>query len=253
MEAHPTDSARLAARDYPKKNVMPVMEQQWRNLLFLHWEYDPQAIQQTLPEGLFVDTFDGKAYVTISPFWVPKINLKSLPTIPGISHFLEINLRTYVFDRAGIPGIWFYSLDANHYLANQAAKAFYYLPYQYAQIHSFLNNEQQIEFSCLREGAQAILNYRYQGLGPYQPAESGTLDFFLIERYILFVSREQKGLGMGRVHHTPYPICKPQVWQWDDRLFELDGLTRPQRPPDLMHFSPGVNVDIFSLQDHSKH
>lgn len=248
MNIHPTDSARVAARDYPKRNALPVMEQQWRNLLFLHWEYDPELIQKTLPKGLFVDQFDGKAYVGITPFWVPKVNLKMLPSIPGFSHFLEINLRTYVYDEAGVPGVWFYSLDANHYLAVQAAKFLYYLPYQYAQIHSFINNEQQIEFSCHREGSQAILNYRYQGLGPQHTAEAGSLEFFLIERYILFAFKDQK-LVSGRVHHAPYSLCQPQVWQWDDRLFELDGLDRPQRPPDHMHFSPGVDVDIFALQD----
>lgn len=37
------------------------MYQQWRDLLFPHWEYDVAAIQATLPDGLFVDTFGGKA------------------------------------------------------------------------------------------------------------------------------------------------------------------------------------------------
>src|SRR5215211_1177496 len=109
MSAQPTDSSRQAARDYPQRNAIPIMEQQWRNLLFLHWEYDAELIQKTLPKGLFVDKFDGKAYVGITPFWVPKVNLKMLPSIPGASHFLEINLRTYVYDETGAPGVWFYS------------------------------------------------------------------------------------------------------------------------------------------------
>lgn len=248
MGAQPSDAVRLAAREYPKAQRVPVMEQQWRNLLFLHWEYDPALIQKTLPKGLTVDLFEGKAYVGITPFWVPKINLKLLPPIPGLSNFLELNLRTYVYDEAGTPGIWFYSLDANHYLAVQAAKTFFYLPYRYAQIHSFMNAEQQIEYSCHPDKAQVILNYRYQGLGPYHKAEPGSLEFFLIERYILFASKGD-GLAFGRVHHSPYPLSQAQVSQWDDRLFELDGLARPQRPPDHVLFSPGVDVDVFALQD----
>lgn len=247
MSLYPTDSTRLAARNYPKKNALPIMEQQWRNLLFLHWEYDSESIQKTLPKGLSVDKFNGKAYVGITPFWVSKFNLKMLPTIPGFSHFLEINLRTYVYDETGTPGVWFYSLDANHYLAVQAAKLFYYLPYQYAQIYSFINQEQQIEFSSHREGSQAILNYRYQGLGPYQVAEVGSLEFFLIERYILF-STKGKDLFSGRVYHSPYTFCYPQVWDWDARLFELNGIAKPQRPPDHMLFSPGVDVEVFYLK-----
>lgn len=250
MNQQPTDATRLAARGYPK-NSLPLMEQQWRDLLFLHWEYDPAVIQKTLPKGLFVDQFKGKAYIGIIPFSVPKVNVKLLPAIPGISNFLELNLRTYVYDEAGTPGVWFYSLDANHYLAVQAAKTFFFLPYRYSQIHSFLNEEQQIEYSCHPYEAQVILNYRYKGEGPYQTAEIGSLEFFLIERYILFVSKGDN-LAIGHVHHAPYKWCQPQVWQWDDRLFEVDGLARPQRPPDHLLFSPGVDVDIFALQDVSK-
>ncbi len=248
MRIEPTDSARLAAREYPKSNRLPIMEQHWRNLLFLHWEYDPALIQKTLPKGLFVDQFEGKAYVGIIPFWVTKVNLKFLPAIPGFSNFFELNLRTYVYDEAGTPGVWFYSLDANHYLAVQGAKTFFSLPYRYAQIHSFINEEQQIEYSCHSENSRAILNYRYQGLGPYHTAEAGSLEFFLVERYILFAAKEQN-LAFGRVHHSPYSLCQPQVSQWDDRLFEIDGLERPKRPPDHVLFSPGVDVDIFALQD----
>ena len=63
----PSESQRLAARTRPTGK--PVMYQQWRDLLFLHWEYSVAAIQATLPDGLFVDTFAGKAYLGIVPFF----------------------------------------------------------------------------------------------------------------------------------------------------------------------------------------
>ncbi|MEI6536644.1 MAG: DUF2071 domain-containing protein, partial [Verrucomicrobiaceae bacterium] len=103
----PGDSQRLAARELQPGS--PVMFQQWRDLLFLHWEYSAAAIQATLPEGLFVDTFDGKAYLGVVPFFMRKIRPRFLPAVPGISDFMELNLRTYVHDRAGVPGVWFYS------------------------------------------------------------------------------------------------------------------------------------------------
>jgi uncharacterized protein YqjF (DUF2071 family) len=63
----PTLSARLAVREYPK-NSIALMEQKWRSLLFLHWEYDPEEIQKTLPKGLHVDLFNGKAYIGLTLF-----------------------------------------------------------------------------------------------------------------------------------------------------------------------------------------
>lgn len=41
--------------------------QQWSDLLFLHWRYSAAVIQATLPEGLFVDTFDGFAHTGCAP------------------------------------------------------------------------------------------------------------------------------------------------------------------------------------------
>jgi uncharacterized protein len=82
---------RLAARARPAGR--PVMYQQWRDLLFLHWEYSTAAIQATLPEGLVVDTFGGKAYLGVVPFFMRNIRPCFLPVMPGISNFMEMNLR----------------------------------------------------------------------------------------------------------------------------------------------------------------
>ena len=124
----PTDTDRLAVRTRPKDRK-PVMYQRWDDLLFLHWSYNPLAIQRTLPRGLTVDTFEGKAYIGIVPFFMRGVRPSFCPRLPGLSDFLELNVRTYVFDEDGIPGVWFYSLDANQWLAVRAARRFFFLPY----------------------------------------------------------------------------------------------------------------------------
>ena len=35
---------------------------------------------------------------------------------PWLSDFCETNVRTYVVNRAGRPGVWFFSLDASRLL-----------------------------------------------------------------------------------------------------------------------------------------
>ena len=109
---HPSLSNRLALRERPADRG-PVMFQKWRELLFLHWEVDPGEIQRTLPSGLQVDTYADKAYVGIVPFYMCEVRPRFCPSLPGLSNFLEINLRTYVYDERGVAGVWFYSLDAN--------------------------------------------------------------------------------------------------------------------------------------------
>ncbi|MBV8901140.1 MAG: DUF2071 domain-containing protein, partial [Verrucomicrobia bacterium] len=101
----------LRERQYPAAPVV-VMRQRWLDLLFLHWRWDPVEVQRTLPPGLTVDTWEDDAWIGIVPFAMRGVRPRFCPSVPGISHFLELNLRTYVRDRLGRPGIWFYSLDA---------------------------------------------------------------------------------------------------------------------------------------------
>lgn len=107
----------------PPSCQSPVMFQRWAHLLFLHWSLAPDLVQLTLPHGLQVDTFEGKAWVGIVPFFMRGVRPAGFVSVPGISNFLEMNLRTYVRDEGGRPGIWFYSLDANQALAVCLARA----------------------------------------------------------------------------------------------------------------------------------
>ena len=107
-----------------------MMHHAWRDLLFLHWRVDPERIQRTLPPGLTVDVFDGAAYVGIVPFFMCDIRPRGLPAMPGLSNFMELNVRTYVHDAQGTPGVWFYSLDCNSRLTVWGARRFFHLPYR---------------------------------------------------------------------------------------------------------------------------
>jgi uncharacterized protein YqjF (DUF2071 family) len=83
------------------------MHHRWESLLFLHWQVPPERIQQTLPAGLTVDTVEGDGFVGITPFFMRNVRPIGLPALPWLSEFQELNVRTYVFDRHGVPGIWF--------------------------------------------------------------------------------------------------------------------------------------------------
>jgi uncharacterized protein YqjF (DUF2071 family) len=244
----PSLPARLALRERPQKGS-PVMYQKWRDLLFLHWEYDPAAIQRTLPKGLFVDCFEGKAYLGIVPFFMKDVRPRFCPPVPGISHFMETNVRTYVYDEQGTAGVWFYSLDANQRLAVKLARTFFRLPYFYAWMEA-QREGQTVRYSLWRSGSAAETGSRfdYRPKGTVYRAEPDSLEFFLVERYILFSSLGQDGLATGRVYHQPYPISGAEVQAWDDHLLGLDGFEKPGRKPDHILLSAGVEVDIYALE-----
>src|SRR5437868_7771671 len=145
--ALPDTAARLAARE-PDGKRPQVMHHRWESLLILHWQVPPGRIQETLPDGLTVDTFEGEAFVGITPFFMRNVRPVGLPAVPWLSEFQELNVRTYVFDRCGVPGIWFYSLNCNQPLAVVGARALTGLPYFNADMK--WNVGELIEYSCRR-------------------------------------------------------------------------------------------------------
>lgn len=245
----PTLKGRLALREKPIDRI-GIMYQKWRDLLFLHWEVDPEIIQLTLPEKLHVDTFEGRAYIGLTPFFVQDARPVFTPGIPTVSNFPEVNVRTYVFDNDGNPGVWFYSLDTTQELAVEAANIFFHLPYHTSEIEAVQEIE-GIVFSCQRKEndvATPRSNFRYSYTGEEFFAESKTLEFFLIERYLLFSKDKDTGqIYSGRVHHRPYPLYQAEVSEYDQNLLALNGFMLNGRPADHQVYSTGVDVEVFTL------
>ena len=65
----------------------------WDELTFLHWRFEPVAVQRLLPPGLEVETMDGSAWVGLVPFFL-RVGLPTVPSIPWASRFAETNVRT---------------------------------------------------------------------------------------------------------------------------------------------------------------
>src|SRR5882762_4858763 len=122
----PTDIERLAMRERPAG--WPIMHQKWGKLLFMHWRIDEKLLRPLIPASLSIDTFDGSAWIAVVPFTMWGIRASFLPPIPVTSAFHELNVRTYVH-LDGVPGVWFFSLDAANRLAVWGARTFYHLPY----------------------------------------------------------------------------------------------------------------------------
>jgi len=92
-----------------------VMLQRRHEISFFHWSCDPAILKPRIPEGITLDTFDGKAWISLTPFLLCGLCPPLVPRLLGLD-FPEMNLRTYVVGAEG-PGIWFFSLDAARRIA----------------------------------------------------------------------------------------------------------------------------------------
>ncbi len=222
--------------------------QRWRELLFLHWEVPVDALAKLLPTDLTVDTFEGKAWVGVVPFTMLDVSPRWSPSVPGISNFHELNVRTYVHYKGTNPGVWFFSLDAAGTIAVTIARMGWSLPY----FRSWMNLKKTgitNEYSSTRlfPGPRpAKFSAKYDIGDLVGPAKQGTFEHFLAERYILYTQRKD-GLYTGRVHHAPYPLRQVKLKSWNESMIAAAGLTRSDAEPHAL-YSTGVDVDIFGLE-----
>jgi uncharacterized protein YqjF (DUF2071 family) len=231
-----------------------VMYQNWHHLLFVHWEIPVTELQALLPPRLTLDTYEGKAYAGLVPFTVTGARPVLMPPLPFISNFHEINVRTYVHLDGQHPGVWFFSLDASSSVAVSAARALYKLAYFTSTIQFDAKGETSpfVEFNAQRTDERgttpANAHLRYGPVeGPVFHAEPGTIEHFLIERYILYSVDEQQQLYRARIHHQPYPIQRADVPQLDETLVWAAGVRRPEQP-SMRHYAREVNVNVYALE-----
>jgi uncharacterized protein YqjF (DUF2071 family) len=222
----------------------PIMYQRWRMLLFLHWPVPADALRPLVPPSLELDLYDGTAYVGLIPFYVEGLRPTTVPDALVLS-FLETNVRTYVHVAGGEPGVFFFSLDAASRRAVLGARAAFGLPYQPARMR-LRRDGAVVDYAMQRlAGTRPRLAVRYE-IGAYRGASPlGTLEHFLIERYLLHVQRGRT-LWTVQVHHAPYPVQQARVHSLFDELILADGVAEPQGPPPLVHFASGVNVEVFA-------
>lgn len=214
------------------------MRQRWDDLLFLHWEASPEELQRTLPDGLTLDTYEGRAYIGVVPFFMNGVRPAFLPPLPWLSYFMELNVRTYVRDRDGNSGVWFYSLDCNQPVAVRLARRFFGLPYWDAAMSA------RDGYRCERRDGKAHAAFAYDTSPETHEAEPGTLEWFLVERYLLFAMKGER-LHRGRVHHLPYPLRPATLRECSVRGL---GPVALEGPPVHVIASPGVSVEVFGIE-----
>jgi uncharacterized protein YqjF (DUF2071 family) len=210
--------------------------QEWNNAVFLHWRVVPDLIRPHIPATVELDTFQGEAWISLVAFTMEKLRVSYLPSVPGVSNFHEINLRTYV-TKDNKPGVYFLSIEAQKLLAVFIAKSISGLPYKKASIkrnydgrsNTYLSNNPAKGFA---------LESSYET--DTQEYERTDLDKWLVERYCLYLDPDNK-LFRYDIHHLQWEIKRIELKHLKLQ-YKIGDLVLNEKQPDLSHFSPGVKV-----------
>ncbi len=238
------DELQTARADVQTKK--PAGYQSWHDLLFVHWRVSADSCQRLLPRGLSVDTWQGDAWIGLVAFHMSGVRPRWSPAIPYLSRFPETNVRTYVRYGDNEPGIWFFSLEAARLPAVLVARWGWQLNYHWSRMRVDRHGERinYVARRWLDPSAGAKITAEIDS--ETQPAQPGTLDEFLVERYVFYNVGRQGRLLAGRVRHPAYPLAGARLITLDESLLGANRLT-VSGPPEHVVFSPGVDVEIVGL------
>lgn len=218
------------------------LSMRWQKLLFMHWPLPPAALEPLLPPGAKLDIFAGVAWLGIVPFFMRDVHPRFLPSVPGLSDFLELNVRTYVTVN-GVPGVWFFSLEAANPVAVRLARAGFYLPYFDARMHA-VSRRGEVSFQSHRthrNAAPAMFEVRYRPV-PGTLAAAPDLTHFLTERYSLYSATRGK-LYRADIRHRRWLLESAEVRfevSPNEMTWQL-GLRLPETAP-LLHYAERLEV-----------
>ena len=97
-----------------------LFDQEWTDLVFLHWPVPPEAVAGFLPAGVRPDVLDGVTYVGLIPFHMRRAGPGRGHAVPWLGDFLETNVRLYGVDDEGRHGVVFRSLESSRLLSGTA-------------------------------------------------------------------------------------------------------------------------------------
>lgn len=214
----------------------------WDIIAFLHWPFRPADIAHLVPDETVVLTYDGMAWVTITPFFI-RVRPPGVPVVPPRWAFPETNLRTYVAGPGGRQGLWFLRMEvtAPWFVATLRTLG---LPYVRRQMSVEVEEDhvayRSLPYAASPDGGHHIVVRPGDVL---RPPEGGPWERFVTARWGAF-HRVGRRLLYTPVEHDPWRLQAAAVQVCSvDALFRDAGLPAPADPP-VAQFSPGVRVRV---------
>ncbi|MFC4448970.1 YqjF family protein [Halorussus aquaticus] len=213
----------------------------WRDVLFANWAADPSVVAPHVPDSVSLDTYDGRAWLSVVAFVNVDVRPRWLPAGTGI-RIPEVNLRTYV-TREGRPGVYFFNLDVSDPFTVLGARLTHLLPYYFASI-SVESRDDRVRFESRRRhpGARpARFDATYGPEGERFEAERGSLAEFLTERDRYYTESPRGRLRYADVHHAKWPLYDADATVEENSLFRANAFETPDADP-ICYYSPAVRV-----------
>ncbi len=170
-------------------------QQEWENILFIHWPVPSDEIEQLLPRSFKLDKFAQMAWIGFVLFRAKNSRLRGIPKLLSYPSFIQLNVRTYV-KYGQERGVYFFSQDASRKLAVKGAKLCS-LPFRQAMM-SYQEKNDTFIFKSERTEKKtpfAKCEITYTPIKRLFPSKEEPLAFWFTERYCIWL-KSKKGMIM---------------------------------------------------------
>jgi uncharacterized protein YqjF (DUF2071 family) len=239
-----SDRSEIAKRRLLSNRGEPLFYANWDDVIFIHYETDPQELQCCIPYHL--DLYHGRAFVSLVAFTMrgmrPRIGGRfgELLLRPIATHDF-LNVRTYVRHK-GELAIYFMCEWLSSRIAAWLGPWSFGLPYRFGRIHYQCDRDREYERRGKVEAAAGSFHFRaaFEVNDPGTCAP-GSLDEFLLERYTAF-TQFGKFRRFFRIWHEPWRQVPAKVHIVTDNLIHSTGHGWQDARCIGANYSPGVNV-----------
>jgi len=221
----------------------PLFYANWDNVLFIHYEIEPNELQRSIPYPL--DLYHGRAFISLVAFTMRGMRPRLAGTLGAAlfkpiatHHFL--NVRTYVGHK-GEAGIYFMREWLSNRLAAWLGPWSFGLPYHFGKIE--YQNDFEHEHECRGRVETIDGSFRYYATltNEVRSCAPESLDEFLLERYTAFTQSGNRR-RFFRIWHEPWQQVAANVEIVTDDLIRATESWRREADYVGANFSPGVNV-----------
>ncbi len=237
MTARPTDEVPTSA---PRLRRPVLFDQRWRNLVFLHWPVDPDAVAPLFPPGARPDLFEGRTYVGLIAFDMARAGFGRSLRVPYLGDFLETNVRLYSIDDAGRHGIVFRSLETQRLAVAAFARRGRGVPYTWARMSQQWDGP-VVEFASVRRWPSHGAHTRI-ALHVGDPLVPTPLEVWLTARFGLHTRVAGRTRWIPN-RHEAWPLHHAHLLDLDDELVTAAGITTTG-PLLRPLWSPGVRTQF---------
>lgn len=196
----------------------PFLTAEWRDLVVINYEIDPEILAPYIPEGTELDLWNGSALVSLVAFRFLGTRVLGIP-IPLHRNFEEINLRFYVCRREGSEtkrGVVFIKELVPRHAIALVARVVYnenYVCVPMAHVATASDDKREYRYQWRAQDREQIIQARVSGAPvgflPGSEAE------FILDHYWGY-SRARTGRTIEyKVAHAPWYI-------WDNPIVSVD-------------------------------